>query len=374
MNPLVREKLVLLGTKENLGEGDCFEPLNILTKSLNEEANLTVFGSLAVTYLLNSQLKTRSRVNEYLKKNEPQTISPPLFIMGLPRSGTTFLFHLLGNDPNHRSPCFWEILHLSPFSYKDSMREKNVIRRTNLELSLVNRLVPELRLVHPILSDFPEECTLLTALGLQSYSYIYVANTPSYQEYLMNADFTSGFLWHSRFLKVLESKEKPVRWLLKDPNHIEHLPEILKIYPEANFVHIHRDPIESIGSICSITSKVRSGFSNKVNNLQIGNSTLNYWDNALNKHLNDRNNISQEKIFNLQYSDLITDPLKQVKSIYSHFDYDLSEEGKSAMESFLSKPSQLKEGKHRYELENFGLSSQLVKKKLYRYFKELVLG
>ena len=139
-------------------------------------------------------------------------------------------------------------------------------------------------------------------------------------------------------------------------------------------MHIHRDPIESIGSICSITSKVRSGFSNKVNNLQIGNSTLNYWDNALNKHLNDRNNISQEKIFNIQYSDLITDPLKQVKSIYSHFDYDLSEEGKSAMESFLSKPSQLKEGKHRYELENFGLSSQLVKKQLYRYFKEFLLG
>ena len=57
-----------------------------------------------------------------------------------------------------------------------------------------------------------------------------------------------------------------------------------------------------------------------------------------------------------------------------HFDYDLSEEGKSAMESFLSKPSQLKEGKHRYELENFGLSSQLVKKQLYRYFKEFLLG
>ena len=60
MNSLVREKLILLGTRENLGEGDYFEPLNILTKSLNEEANLTVFGSLAVTYLLNSQLKTRS--------------------------------------------------------------------------------------------------------------------------------------------------------------------------------------------------------------------------------------------------------------------------------------------------------------------------
>jgi len=372
MDSLINENLALLGTKENLGEEDYLEPLHILIKSLKEEANLTLFGSLAVIYLLNSQLKTRSAINEFLKEKEAPTLSPPLFIMGLPRSGTTFLFHLLGQDPSHRSPRFWEILHLSPFSYKDSKLKRKTIRRTNFELSLFNRLVPEMRLLHPIFSDFPEECTLLTALGLKSYSYIYVANVLSYQEYLMNADFTSGFLWHSKFLKVLENRKKPLRWLLKDPNHIEHLPEILRIYPEANFIHIHRDPMESVGSICSITSKVRSGFAKNIDNLEIGNNTLDYWQNALNKHLNDRENIPEEKIFNIQYSDLINDPLKQVRRIYSHFDYDLTEEVELFMKSFLTKPPKLKEGKHRYKLEDFGLSSKLVKERLDKYFKEFV--
>jgi len=371
MISIVNKRLTLLGIRESLGEEDYLDSLNILVESLNKEAKLTLFGSLAVTYLLNSQLRTRSKVNKFLENFESQTLSPPLFIMGLPRSGTTFLFHLLGKDVNHRSPRFWEILHLSPSIGKDSTKQRNTIRRTNLELKVFNKLVPEMELLHPILSNFPEECTLLTALGLKSYSYIYVANIPSYEEFLMNADFTSGFLWHSRFLKVLESNKRPLRWLLKDPNHIEHLPEILEIYPDAKFIHIHRDPKESIGSICSITSKVRSGFSNEINKSEIGKSTLNYWGNALNKFLKDRDCVAKEKIFNIQYKNLIADPLKQVKQIYSFFNYDLSLESENAMKSFLTKPSELKEGKHSYALEDFGLSSKIIKKRLAGYIKEL---
>ena len=372
MNSIISINSALYRLRDSLGEDDYLEPLTILIESLKKEANLSFFGSLAVMYLINNQLRTRSKVYDFIKNHHSTNPSPPIFIMGLPRSGTTFLFHLLGQDSNHRSPSFWEILHLFPLNKKGSNKELKTIRRTDFELSLLNKLVPEINLLHPIHSDFPEECTLLTALGIKSYSYIYMANVLSYQEFLQNSDFSSAFLWHSRFLQVLEKSKKPLRWLLKDPNHLEHLKEILTIYPEAHFIHIHRDPTEALGSICSITSKVRKGFSKKVDKLLIGKHTLSYWENAMNKYFVGRSLVSNKRIFDLQYKDLISNPIEQIKLIYSHFGYELGIKKENVMRKFLNQPSRLKKGKHIYALKDFGLTKGLIREKFDRYISEKV--
>ena len=366
------KNLVSLGSKRNLGENDYFQPLSLLIESLKKEADLSLFGSLSVAYLLNNQLRTRSKIFNYIKNTEVSEPSQPIFIMGLPRSGTTFLFHLLGLDKDHRSPYFWEILHTFPLTSSNSQKEKRRIKRTNFELSLLNNLIPEMKIIHPIHSNFPEECTLLTAFSMRSYSYIYIANVPSYENFLKKENFSPGFLWHSRFLQVLETKRKPLRWLLKDPNHVEHLPEIINQYPKARFIHIHRDPSESIASICSVTSKVRAGFSKKQNNFQIGSNTLDFWQNALEKYLDHKTIIPSDQIFDIQFQDLIKDPLKSIESIYSYFGFDLKENFIEGIIKFLKEPTKLKEGKHKYDLKDFGLNEILVRERMNKYIKEKV--
>ena len=372
MNFLLNKELTTFGLQNRLGDNDYLEPLSILMDSLRTEAKLTLFGSFAVSYLINNQLRTRAKINSFINSNKMPEPSSPIFIMGLPRSGTTFLFHLLGLDHDHRSPYFWEILHPQSLSRKNSKGGKMKIRRTVTELLLLNKLIPEMRLVHPINSNFPEECTLLTAFGIKSYSYIYIANIPQYEKYLRTADFSSGFLWHSRFLQMLEHSKKPLRWLLKDPNHIEHLPEILNQYPDAIFIHIHRDPVESLGSICSVTSKVRAGFSKRVEDHEIGNNTLMYWENALNKYLKSRVTIDKNRIFDLKYQDLVQNPLRQVQMIYSHFGLKMSPGFEEDIVKFLGESSKLRKGKHNYNLKAFGLNKNQVRNKLKLYMEEMI--
>ena len=104
--------------------------------------------------------------------------------------------------------------------------------------------------------------------------YVYMANIPTYQDYIQKADFSPAFEWHKRFLQCLEVEDKPEHWLLKDPSHLEHIPEILETYPDAKFIYINRDPSETIPSICSLTATVRSGFTDSVDANLIGRQTL----------------------------------------------------------------------------------------------------
>ena len=97
----------------------------------------------------------------------------------------------------------------------------------------------------------------------------------------METDFTNVFEWHRKFFQILELSGRPKNWLFKDPSHIEHIPEILKIYPKARFIHIFRDPIKSITSTCSLTEKLWNGLCNQIDRELIGYQTIEFWENAV---------------------------------------------------------------------------------------------
>ena len=82
----------------NLGEDDYSEPLEILVDSANKNNEFNLFGSIAFKNQLKNRLKMRSKLYEYIKDKDLPDISDPIFVTGLPRSGTTFLFNLLAFD------------------------------------------------------------------------------------------------------------------------------------------------------------------------------------------------------------------------------------------------------------------------------------
>ena len=85
-------KKILKGLENNLGEDDYIKPLNILVNSLNKN-KLNFFGELAFKHQLKRRLKTRKLIYEEFKNNNYQDPADPVFVIGLPRSGTTFLFN-----------------------------------------------------------------------------------------------------------------------------------------------------------------------------------------------------------------------------------------------------------------------------------------
>ena len=340
------------------------EILDVLITSINKEANLTFFGKIATEYQIKEHLRNRVLIDKAYQDLKPGKISKPLIVIGLPRSGTTFLFNLLSKDLKNRSPLFWEMMKPLPLVNRESFSERARILRSDTILFFKERFIPKLDELHAIKATSPEECLLIKVFALQSIFYFYMANTPSYLEYLANSDTRMSYEWHFKFLSILESTHKPERWLLKDPSHLGNLEEILTYYPDACFIHIKRDPAETLASICSLTSQVRKGFSNEIDLTHLGQKTLDFWANSNNKNESQKLKISSDRYIEVSYNDLIEDPINLIRDIYTKFLIDLDEVTLERMQGYVDQGSKEAKIKHSYSLEDYGLDIKEVHNKL----------
>ena len=350
----------------HLGEDDYSEPLEILINSANKNNKFNLFGAFAFKNQLKDRLNMRSKLYYFMKDKVLPTPADPIFVTGLPRSGTTFLFNLLSLDKNHRSPRYWEIMSPLPLT-KSNFDIKKREWKINAELKFARTIIPKLRSMHHIRAQTPEECELLATINVRSFVYMCMANVPEYVEYLKDCSFESVFKWHKKFFQMLELNGRPKRWLLKDPSHIGHIPEILSTYPNAKFINIHRSPMESIGSFCSLAKNIRSAFSKNVNTKEIGHVILDFWQHSLNKGIDAKNKLADDQIIDLSYSAFISNPLLAMKSIYKKFNLDIDIETENNMEQYLINQTKLKKQKHTYSLEEFGLNEKNINDHLNNY-------
>ena len=161
--------------------------------------------------MLFRSLKVRSELYKFVKDHDLPEPSDMIFVTGLPRSGTTFLFNLLALDSNHRSPKYWEIMHPLPLAKSDKQKQYRQ-KKINMQLKLARTIIPKLRAMHHIRAETPEECMLIATINIRSIVYLCMADVPEYAEYLKTCNFKSVFMWHKRFFQMLELTGKPKRW------------------------------------------------------------------------------------------------------------------------------------------------------------------
>ena len=361
---MLEKSNIVLGVEQEIVDTDCEESLDVLIESINKEGNLTYFGELAAQYQIRQHLNNRSLIQKTYKTLDSQKVSKPIIVIGLPRSGTTFLFNLLSKDESNRSPLFWEMMKPLPLVKKDSISELSRVIRSDAILFFKERFIPKLDDLHRIRSKSPEECLLIKVFALQSILYFYMANTPTYLDYLSKSSSRVSYKWHHKFLRVLEETHKPERWLLKDPSHLGNLEEILSFYPDACFIHICRDPAETLPSICSLTSQVRKGFTDSVDLKDLGTRSLEFWSSSNSKNEAQKQKIPSESYMQIQYTDLVNDPINLIQDIYTKFALQLNEITLDRMEKYVEEGSKEAKSKHNYSLEDYGLELQEVHNKL----------
>ena len=357
---------MLRGLHGKLGDEDYIEPLEILINSLNKNNKFNRFGKIAFNHQLKNRLKMRKMLNELHLNNNFDEPADPIFVIGLPRSGTSLLFNLLSLDVAHRSPMYWEIMHLMPLTKTKAARQRREFK-TNTELKLAKTIIPKLRAIHTIRATTPEECQQIATMNIRSFVYMCMADVPEYIEYLKNTSFDSVFKWHKKFYQALELNGKPTRWLLKDPSHIGHMPQILKEYPNAKFIHIHRDPIESVGSFCSLTKNVRLAFSKKISTHGIGETVIDFWNHNLEKGMSDRKSLSNNQIVDIQYSEFIKNPLDHIKNTYMQLNFDMTIATENKIQNYLIKDKQISKPSHNYSLDEYGLNEKIIKSEFRDY-------
>ena len=345
---------------DDFGHGDFFEALSRLLQSCQDEAQLNLIGKIALKVDVLETLSARLQMerDRQLHPNiARQEIHQPLFIVGLPRSGTSVLHRLLGADPGHRSPLMWEVRAPSPPTRHDQKRR---IRRATQSCNFFNWLVPTFGHVHSVGAEVPQECVSLMTPTFLSDQFDAMYYVPSYRTWFFRQDLRLAYEYHRRFLQHLQFRQAARRWVLKAPTHMFAMPALLSVYPDALFVQTHRTPVDSMASVSSLVTILRSAFSDAVDPFIVSREAIDYWSETMEKFLYERDRLANNHICDVQYDEIRREPIAAVRRIYEFFDWSLSQEAEQRMRVLVAGQAERQSANHRYDLSQFGATADEV--------------
>ncbi len=364
----VKKRASFSGRLENAENG-----LREMIKSINEEAQPNPFGSLAVKKLIERTLYDRYKIEQVLAQNseiEQAEIKEPVFIIGMPRTGTTILHALMHEDPAHRSPLAWECLLPYPVPKPDTFNDNPQLNTVKKEFKQLFKLVPDFQRKHFMAADSPQECLTINNFDFNSFQISAQLYVPSYMDWFANrADRLATMRFHKRFLQYLQSGGvKAERWLLKTPVHLMRLDELFEVYPDARIVMTHRQPTNVVTSTASLISSVRSLYSDHEDPVRTGYEQLEMWSLYFERFLESRKRLDKEDRFiNLKFEDFIDDQVATVRKIYERFNWPLSNSTLVRFENFIARNPRDKNGLHFYQMKDFGLDKEMVDTKFKHY-------
>jgi hypothetical protein len=343
---------------DNFGEGEFFEALSRLLDSCRDEARLNLIGKIALKVDVLEALCARLKMERDRQLHPDisrQEIRKPLFIVGLPRSGTSVLHRLLAADPEHRAPLMWEVRSPSP---PTRVREKRRIQQATQSCNFFNWIVPTFRYVHAVGPEVPQECVSLMTPTFLSDQFDAMYYVPSYRAWLFQQDLRPAYEFHRRFLQHLQFRRAACRRLvLKAPTHMSDVPALLSVYPDALFVQTHRTPLDSMASVSSLMTILRSAFSDAVDPVTVCREAIDYWSDAIEKFLPERDRLADNRICDIKYDEIRCDPISAVRQIYEYFGWSLSREAERRMRVLVANQAKRQSANHRYDLSQFGSSA-----------------
>jgi hypothetical protein len=342
--------------------GDDFRTgLKVLLHSLAEEARLTTIGRIAARKRILGLLETRLRLVDHRARNPEvalERIERPMFVLGLPRTGTTVLYGMLASNPAMRSPSSWEVAR--PFPPPTGIEDPARVAAMDKDFAGFLKIAPGLDVIHPLGSRLPQECLALQAPQFMSYEFPTTFPVPGYWAWLREQDVRPAYEFEKTFLQHLQSQHHGERWILKTPAHLMWLDTLLAVFPDALLVHTHRNPAAVLASVSSLMQGFRGAMSDAVDARAVGREQLEAWTWGLERAMAVRDRLGPERVIDVQYDDTVNDPVGTVHRVYEHFDLERTTAVDDAVRSYLADNPRDKHGTHRYTLQEFGLDPDEV--------------
>ena len=342
---------------------DYRDGLSVLVESYASEAALTPLGEKIARASLRGALVARllsesgwARFPEYADT----PIQRPIFVTGLPRTGTTALHRLLAEDPAHQGLELWLAEAPHPRPPRDTWDDNPIYQAIAAGYAQHHVANPEFLGVHYMAADTVEECWQLLRQSLRSVSYECLAHIPTYSRWLAGQDWTPAYQRHRRNLQLIGLGDTR-RWVLKNPSHLFALDALLTVYPDALVIQTHREPRTAIASMCSLSAHATAGWSERFTAEVIGRDQLELWARGLDTFTAERARHDPKQFYDVDYHDLVTDPLSTVEAIYHHFGLDLTDEARAAMTAVHAESTSGKRRPtHHYTLTDFNLTEAEV--------------
>ncbi len=357
----------------NLGDASYRPGLRRLLEAYDGEARLTPTGRGMAAGELITVLRNRLLVERALAERSAIRsieIRRPIFVLGLPRTGTTALHHLLAQDPANQALEFWLAASPRPRPPRESWPSEAAFQEAEAFLAAMYQADPSLKAIHLMTADGPEECRHLLQQTFTDDTFECNATIPGYSEWYARQDMLASYARHRDVLKVIGSTTPERRWVLKYPAHLRHLRGLLKTYPDACLVQTHRDPARVLPSLSSLITGWRGLYEDAPDGKAIASWQLDLWARTLEDATAVRRAHDSRLAFDLHFREIVADPVGAIARLYANFGLELTDEAARRMRAWHAANPQGKHGEHRYDAAEYDLAGGRVEERFAEYRKQ----
>jgi len=275
----------------------------------------TLFITVMVLFLLPARVLFRLFYGSRIAKTD--VAYPPVFIIGHWRSGTTFLHELISNDPQFAYVSLWYTLAPESFLVLEGFKK------------FFSQFLPTKRPMDAIKVDIDspyEEEAALAALGRWSFFHCFIFPRNPRRQYRQSVLFKDMSdkdteVWKKKYLYLIKAvtfANNGKRLILKNPANTSRIKVLLELFPDARFIFIYRNPYKVYASTMKLRKRVLGLFALQTSNPEeLGQDIIDNYVQLMNSYFEQKDLIPRGRLVEIRYEDLVKNPLRQVKLIYS---------------------------------------------------------
>jgi hypothetical protein len=341
------------------------ENLELLIASINAEAGLRADALPGVQRQLALPLRNRIQVSDWVRRYpeiRDEAIETPIFVIGMPRSGTTYFQYLFDSEPSMRMLRYWEGQQPCPPPGFDPASVAQRIAACAAQKAAIrgDTLSGKLAQIHLSDSDGPEECLGMLDQTFANVGHYWTYRVPGYfARCLDTIDLNAAYQHHRLMLQLLQWRGARRRWVLKWPCHLVALPQLLATYPDASFVATHRDPVQALASNCSLAAMLRRGTSDAVDLHELG-QQMQAMILAYLQRLVDFDQSFGGRIAHVDYRTAVERPEAAVAQAFAALDIEMTPAFQQSIVDWRRDNPPGKRGTHDYALADYGLDAGQV--------------
>ncbi len=367
---------------DDFGAEDFIARLDILIGDWNEDAGLSNIGRLSLRNKLLQHVTSRLLIQDQWNKHPEILALPierPIIVVGLPRSGTTHLLNLMAADRRLRSLPLWESYEPVPMPgdaitpWGQSPGDDPRYQRCAGSWEMMQQMTPYLAAMHPMNPDHIHEELELMGPDIASYNYEWLSPCPRWRDHYYNTDQAPHYEYMKNVLRLLMWQQRehgaPTRWVLKCPQHLEQLPVLQKVFPDATFAVTHRDPVAVIQSTVTML-----GYGQRMNRERVDlRGLIEYWpariEHLLRGCVRDRGDLPADRSIDVPFHEFMADDLAMVRRIYETAELPLTAAAEQALKTYIDTHPRGKHGRMVYHLErDFGVAPAALRERFEFYF------
>jgi len=354
---------------DDFGADDFRARLRVWLAAADADATLGPLGRLAVFGSSVRYLANRLRLEDLVRRHpeiDAIPIRAPIIVAGLPRSGTTHLVNLIAADTRLRSLPYWESLEPVPVRGEGPGRDglDPRYRRCRDAYERTAERMPLLRAMHDMPPEHVHEEIELQDMDFASYGLEWLCTAPAWRDHYLSLDMRPHYAYLKRALKALQWLRGPDRWVLKSPQHLEQLPALADVFPDATIVLTHRDPVSVVQSAITMLA-----YGERVRRTRIDLPALAaYWIDRIERLLRacvrDRDRLPAARSIDVLFHELMADDVGMVARVYGLAGLPMTPEARHALAAFATENRRGKHGQVVYDLRaDFGLDPAEVRRR-----------